>query len=153
AGPISSAKAESLSMPGMVAAEGCRRQAAGRRGPWRKAGLLLTYQTRSDILRPGGLLSTDSTSTALLGGDHAFLFPHFVPDCGGGVGGLGRPGARRSGRQTGRPDGYGAVHPDLPGVVDELINGKSPTAAAGNFTLEASGGTPVLTDGTFGTIS
>ena len=39
----------------------------------------------------------------------------------------------------------------MPSTTD-LINGLSPSASAGNFTVEESGGLPALTDGSFGVI-
>src|SRR5688572_14875742 len=39
----------------------------------------------------------------------------------------------------------------VPSTTD-LINGLSPSASSGNFTVEESGGLPALTDGSFGVI-
>jgi hypothetical protein len=54
------------------------------------------------------------------------------------------------------PNGQTGEAPFTPTYVvssTDLINGKAPTASAGSFQVESSGGSSVLTNGTFGTIS
>ena len=49
--------------------------------------------------------------------------------------------------------GPGPFTPSYSSSTTDLINGLSPSAQAGNFQEEGAGGTAVLTNGTFGTIS
>ena len=52
---------------------------------------------------------------------------------------------------TSNQNGSNPFTPTWTAEVPSLIAGQAPTTAAGNFGLEASGGTPVLTDGAIGT--
>jgi len=52
------------------------------------------------------------------------------------------------------PGGAGSTFtPSYVVSATDLINGKAPTASVGDFSVELSGGLPVLTDGAYGTIT
>jgi hypothetical protein len=51
------------------------------------------------------------------------------------------------------PDPANSWSPSYVVSATDLVNGAAPSASAGNFALESGGGTPVLTDGAYGTIT